>query len=116
MIELVVKDYEDLEAMVLLTNLVGWLVTRIARDEDKRDIILNGFVILRDGKLELTGILVCDGRSQKRVLEILQQPPDAYKEKYIARVVSEEPVLVEEKCDDDKDKEDGEIPIKIEEG
>lgn len=116
MIELLVKDYEEMEAMMLLTNLIGWLVTHIAKDEDKKGIILNGFVILRDDRLELTGLIVCDGNSQKRIIEILQQPPEAYKGKYIARIISEEPVLVKEESEDDKHKDDRQIPIKIEEG
>ena len=59
------------------------------------------------------------GKSQKHLLELLQQPPNEYKEKYIACVYSEEPVCVEERKDEDEEGEvgdDGEILLHVNAG
>ena len=113
MIEIVWTDnlHKDYEIMMCATNLISWLVTTIAQDEDYNKIVLNGFMLVKEVKGGCTSLLICDeSESQKQLLKLLQQPPGEFKDRYIARIPSEEPDPVKEiqkeNEDDDDDDDD----------
>ena len=112
MIEIVWKD-ESLrfyDAMLYTAGLLAWLTTKLAQDDELHDIDMSGFMVVKDKKTKKVSGLIFTGspESQKKLVTILQQPPNEYKEKYIACVPCQEPVSVHEQTEEenleDKDK------------
>ena len=100
MIELLYCNRTE-KSIACLTNLLSWLAATIEENERYKDIDLSGFMILKNSKDGVAGLIICgDNTSQTKILEVLQQPPGEFKGKYIARVPAEEPVCVEEKAED----------------
>lgn len=112
MIELIWKDssLNEYENILQITNLLSWLVAII---RDKHEIELNGFMVLKEKNPLTYSILLIlgDENSQKQTLNILQQPPEEFKEKYIARIPCEEPNPVKEKDDDSSDDDECELEL-----
>ena len=105
MIELLWKSFDE-NVMLFVSNLITWLASTIAQqqtDDDKFE--MSGFLVAKNTKGELFTLIFSDEKYQKRILKILQQPPDYYKEKYIACIPSEEPNPVVEKKEDDQNEE-----------
>lgn len=99
MIELLWKNLStnDKENMMYVTNLIAWLTTSLAQEKEYHKIVLSGYFTLIDKEGTFATLLVCYGKeNQNQLLKILQQPPDEYKEKYVACVPSEEPCPVKE--------------------
>lgn len=117
MIELSWKETteEDYKRMMVVSNLLAWLTTTLAEDEANHSIKMNGYIVLCDSDGEFSTLIICEGESQKKLLKILQQPPEEYKEKYVACVLSKEPEPVKEKCEDDESEDEGKVPVEIEE-
>ena len=68
-------------------------------------IVLNGYFTLIDKEGSFATLLVCYGKeNQSQLLKILQQPPNEYKEKYVAYVPCEEPSPVNEEQDKEGNK------------
>ena len=116
MIELVWTDRDrvvDYDIMMCASSLLAWLAATIAQNKENHDIDLNGYMIVKD-QVNGCSILVIPGDpySQKKLLYILQQPPEEYKDKYIARVPSEEPNPVHEKTEKETDECEIEITDK----
>ena len=98
MIELIWVDNlcKSYDVMMCVSGLLAWLSATIAQEEEYHDIQFNGYMVAKD-KNDCSVLLICsDPQSQKKMLKILQQPPNEYKEKYIARVPSQEPEPVKE--------------------
>lgn len=92
-----VNDY-----MLKATNLLAWLLTTINHQEEYRNIDFNGYMMVKDKTNGCATLLICgDPSSQKKLLTILQQPPEEYKEKYIARVPCDEPMPVHEQTEEE---------------
>lgn len=110
MIELLWKDIydRDYDAMMYVANLIAWLTTTIADEEQQHKIQLKGFIVLRDNENTVSTLFICDGEDQTRLLKVLQEPPDEYKEKYVARVPCEEPLPVTEQS---SSSDEGEIDV-----
>lgn len=93
MIELLISSKFDCRmAMMWLSRIVAWLTDAI---KDREDILLEGVLLMRDQPMHTTSILVCDGDSQKKIIEMLKQPPGEFKDKYVASVILESPGVTE---------------------
>lgn len=113
MIEIIWKN-EDIDEYVALqhaTNLFSWLVTAIVNlNKEHVEIVLSGYMLVKDRENKCTGLIICgDPVSQRKVLNILQQPPEEYKNKYIACVPCNEPDPVHEETE--KDSKENNIKI-----
>lgn len=98
MIELIWTDNlcKRYDVMMSVSGLLAWLTATIAQTEEYHSLKFNGYMVAQD-KNDCSVLLICgDLPSQKKLLKILQQPPNEYKEKYIARVPSQEPDPVHE--------------------
>lgn len=120
MIELLLSEHKSYyDDMILLSNIIAWLTTEIAKSKDKEHpIMLHGYIIVYDEKAPIghyvSAMMFCEGENQRQISEILQQPPGEYKEKYIARTPTEEPEVVSEETisiNSDSDYEDDEDTI-----
>lgn len=122
MIELLWREQDklaDYNVMMHMTFVIAWLTSRIDEDEKNHDIQLNGYVTLNDPTKErfarISSLILCNKKDEKKILEILQQPPTEYREKYIARVVCEEPNPVVEQTNEKNDAVDVDDSGNIEE-
>lgn len=110
MIELLWQDKSDFKkAFILLNEVLLWLSKTLAEHEEYNDIVVNGYLVARDDlKNHLSTLILCEEESQKRLLKILQQPPEEFKERYVPCILSAEPDSVEEspKCSGDDDDEE----------
>ena len=87
----------DYEVMMYAAGLMSWLASLLAQDEENHSVEFNGFMVAKEEKGGCAVVIICGNpQSQKRVLEIVQQPPEEYKGKYIASIPSEEPEPVNE--------------------
>ena len=102
MIELTWNDWTDRErdAMMYVTNLLAWLTTTLATDEAYQDVEMTGYMVVKDNMKILAVLIMCHDENQRKILKLLQQPPEEYRTKYIANILSEEPNPVEEKTPD----------------
>lgn len=102
MIELSWKDSELEYCDILknITNFITWLANILAAEEENRKIRLRGYMTIADENKKFSTLLICSYESQKDLLTVLQQPPEEFKEKYVACVLSEEPTPVQEKEED----------------
>lgn len=102
MIDIAVKERTNpQDEMLMLTNIVTWLLHELKNLYTTGQITTcmypSGYILVYDEDLKRSDILLfCEGENQKKMLEILQQPPESYKEKYIACVPSKEPDSVQE--------------------
>ena len=85
------------ENMVFLTRILLWLLQELKKEEYKY-IDCSGFILSEDEerKKGMSALLFLDSVVHKPVLQILMQPPEEYKGKYIACVPSKEPEVVTE--------------------
>lgn len=114
MIEVIWKDekYNEREAMMYLSQLMAWLSNEITMKKEYEDLTISGYIIT----YEKSTVLIFPDKNtekQKRILNILQQPPEEFKEKYIACIYAEEPKVVNEKKDTEIDEDSNEISIEI---
>lgn len=82
------------EQFLNVCRVLSWLSSEILRinEENEMKINFDGMFILKDEeKTRVCSLLICNGESQKRIIEILQHPPEEYQTKYSANVLSEEP-------------------------
>jgi hypothetical protein len=107
MIELLWNNltYSNNENMMYISNFIAWLATSIVHEKSLHQIELNGFLTLKDSDNKVATLLLCDSECQREVLNILQQPPNEYKEKYIARVPCNEPSPVNEEQNKESDED-----------
>ena len=105
MIELTLVKLTDFnEGVLLLNNILQWLAVILTTQEENKDIKWEGSLTVYDSvKPRVAAMLMCEGESEKRINELLKNPPGEYKEKYIACRVSEEPPVVMEDPNDDKE-------------
>lgn len=104
------------ENMVLISALIAWLTKSLKDNKEYQDILLEGFVCYYDNMNRVSTLLLCEGESQKGILEILKQPPGEFKDRYVACVANIEPTPVVEKksggavelCKIDTDKKEDE--------
>lgn len=108
MIEIYLQDPSECvkENMVLITSILLWLMQELKKDEHK-DIECSGFIMCDDeqGKKGMSALLFLDTAVHKPVLQILMQPPEEYKGKYIACIPSKEPEVVAESSEMDDGEE-----------
>lgn len=114
MIEVIWKDekYSEREAMMYLSQLMAWLSNEITMKKEYEDLTISGYIIT----YEKSTVLIFPDKNtekQKRILNILQQPPEEFKEKYIACIYAEEPKVVNEKKDTEIDEDSNELSIEI---
>lgn len=105
-------NYHD--DMVMISRIITWITTTLALEEEKRNLMLRGYIVLNDED-RISVLLICEGEHEQRLLKMLQQPPGEYKDKYVACVLSEEPKVVEEKTEEKSESESDDIAIEIEE-
>ena len=105
------KFEEGVDVLSYITNILAWLMETIAAEKGEHGVKITGYVVICDEFSFYHTLLMCKEEGQKRVLEILQQPPEEYKEKYVACILCEEPNPVQEITEYNKKEEDGEITI-----
>jgi len=100
------------ENMMLIASLLAWLTKSLKDNKEFQDILLEGFVCYYDAMNRVSTLLLCEGESEKAILEILKQPPGEFKDRYVACVANTEPIpvvekkpIVKEPDDDDDEKE-----------
>lgn len=107
MIELKWKDAltKDCDIMWIVSSILTWLTGQIATHDDCKDIVLGGFLVIKNRTTkDLSTLLICEDdeyESQKKILKLLQQPPGGYSGRYVAQIVNEEPISVSELQHDD---------------
>ena len=112
MIELTIPNYSSYqEGLLLMNNILQWLALTISSSEENHDIRINGTLcVFDDSKKRMACLIMCEGPSQKRIQELLKEPPNEYKEKYVACITSEEPEVVYEQkgeeAESDEEKEE----------
>ena len=58
--------------------------------------MVNGYIVVNDADSKMySALILCENKNQKRVLKILKQPPEQFKNRYIA-CVPVEPEVVRE--------------------
>ena len=109
MIELLWKDIYDKEfdPYTYVVELIAWLSTTIAEQAKNHSLFLTSTILVRESDDKISTLILCDGEkgAEKHMLEILQQPPDSYKGKYVPCILSEEPSPVTEKNEEDEELE-----------
>ena len=77
--------------LVYATVCMEWLLTEISKSDEP--IELNRYILGKDKNIDgCSAHLICaDDKSQERIFKILQNPPDEFKEKYIAHILYNEP-------------------------
>jgi len=103
--------YDD---MLMATKILQWIASLVALEKEKNDLMMKGFIVLCD-EGRVSTLLITNPEHEKRLLQILQEPPGEYKDKYVACILSEEPKVVEEKCETDSDGDSDDVPIEVEE-
>ena len=93
-----------------------WLLTTISKTPElEKDNGVNGYLLLNDEDSQCGALLFVNKKYQKQILDILQQPPGEFKDKYIACVPCEEPQSVkeitEEKINNREDDDDEDLLI-----
>lgn len=89
------KNYS--EDLILITRIIAWLLEEIDKNwkENYEQLVIPGYITYYDEDERKTfTILFCEGEDQKKIMNILQQPPGEYKGKYIACIPSKEPEVV----------------------
>ena len=130
MIELLWKDFnaEYYRAMNDVATLFAWLTATLLeyeknKKENEESIYLQGYTVIWDSTTDVPAVLVlsnsADVANQERLLKILQQPPGEFRGKYVACILSQEPVSVNEvKCEKEDNMSDseseGSVEIEIE--
>ena len=107
------KPFCDYKALLLVNNVLAWLAKTLAEHEEFHDIIINGYLVARDEQ-KISTLILCDIETQKRLLQILQQPPEEYKEKYVPCILSHEPDPVNPPSETDSEDDTGEIALEVE--
>lgn len=100
MIEITIVSEDN--ALLLLTLIIKWIINKVTTNEEYDNVEIQGYVVSVDKtrKHPVSGlILVNDEISIGTVMQILQQPPQKFKEKYEANLLCEY---------DDDGEEDGE--------
>ena len=87
---------------VIVTEFMLWMMNAIC-DMNNEKIILNGTIYVKDGEnpLKHSILLLCDAKGQNDLLHLVQQPPGEFKGKYVASILSEEPIPVNEQKEED---------------
>lgn len=96
MIEIKLVSFTTIqEGMVLMANILKWLFESVSADTEG--------VLWLNHKQEnlLLALVMCNGAAKSKFLRVLQEPPGEFKEKYVARSLSEEPTVVEEMDEDE---------------
>lgn len=110
-----IKSTSFNEDMMLVSSILNWFIIELNTNPEYEEIQFRGYLVLYDETKQnnASALILCNGPDQKKIINLLQQPPDTYKEKYIACVVSEEPEPVAEtrKSEDTEDEDDIEIAI-----
>lgn len=117
MIELLWKDFKNCEkdVMMMVSELLVWLTTLIATDERYKELAIGGYLVLLNREASVSTMIICRDDQQEKILQILQQPPEEFKERYVPHIFfEEEPVLVEKMDTEDED-DSGKMKIEIEE-
>ena len=106
MIELTLTKFENYnEGLMLLNNILQWLAMIVTTNKENEGIVIDGTLCVYDSiKPRVAALVMCEGLSEKRLNELLQNPPAEYKGKYIACIASEEPEVVSE-CKPDEAEE-----------
>ena len=102
MIEIIWKDKTSADYYIFtqVAAFMSMLAVTLAKEENQ-DIKLNGYMIGREEKGGCSILMICgDFISQRKLMNILQQPPEEYKDKYVACVPCEEPNPVQETAED----------------
>lgn len=99
MIELFWNDLkaDKYQQVVAVTNIMLWLSTYVQEHQQELNgLSINGYVVVMDyGKIHC--VVTTDEKNEKTLLNILQQPPNEFKEKYVACIHCEEPEVVVER-------------------
>ena len=115
MIELLISEkYDYRQAMVWISKILLWLNGVL---EDREDISMEGYMVARDQPKHVIVLLLVEEKYHKQFIDVLFQPPEELKDKYIASVPIEEPCPVTEvKSEEGEEKKDEEEKKKEEKG
>ena len=131
MIELIWK-YKPLvseteNTLYLVASLLRWITSKLDEiqlfsiDDAPCEVKLRGFFVVEQDDKSISILLVSENKKyQTEIMKILQQPPGEFKERYIARILCDEPIAVSEKkeeikkSDYDDDESDSGVEIEIE--
>lgn len=100
---------------IIISQFLEWLFNRISKfnEDETINIDVNGFLLLKEKDGGYSALIMCpDIYNDKKILNIVLQPPEEFKERYIACIPSEEPESVTEVKQTD---EDGKINIEEDE-
>ena len=116
MIEVSLKQIDAFTDCLFATKLMMWLLEEFHKctDEALKGINFQGYIVVCDKETAATSILIfCDRYSilEKKLTQILMQPPGEYKDRYIACVYRSEPDPVTEQQQDSSE----ELSIEIDE-
>lgn len=107
MIEITWNYYlcENYDMMMMISNLLAWLCTSIAQDEELHKVKMSGYLVVRDPSGVLSTLIVCtDPSSQMEIHQLLQQPPEEYKGKYVSKITFNDEEA-EQKAEEKEEKE-----------
>lgn len=123
-VRLIPSGFLKRQSLWVLSQILEWFFEQVDKiSQDKDALPCDGYIVIKDnldtcqevGALLLTKRDGLNSEWEDKLLKILQQPPEKYKGKYVAHILSKEPDVVEEKQDDDEKNETGQIAIEIEE-
>ena len=102
------------EELHYISQFFEWLLNFIC-EQYKNDINIAGYIVADSRTEKPSSLIFCDDKTtqetqqnHKKLLEILQQPDEKYKGKYIACILSSEPLPVEKREDEEDDKDEKE--------
>ena len=107
MIELTWENFRK-DLFQQITVFLSWVLAEV----EKEKIDFHGYMVFNGKEGNYHTMLFTDGVHAKKLLKILQQPPEEYKERYIACIPCEEPNPVHEVKQEQQDEEDIDVPEK----
>lgn len=100
----------DTVALFNMMNILAWMMSSIKQleeqNEEQREAIIHGILIGKNEDRGYEALLVTNPTTETTILRILNEPPEEFKGKYIACILSSEPEPVlenKESIDDDKE-------------
>lgn len=82
------------ETLQLFSDILHWITSEILKDSEHVLYIHGAFIIFNEESKVASLLILPDTHSEKRILQMLFQPPGEFQGKYIAKIPSKEPELV----------------------
>lgn len=91
-----------------INEIMCWLFG-VMVDYPEQELGLDGFVIARGNSGRTSALLICTNKSEPMLVKVLNQPPEEYKEKYIAKIVNSETDPVQEVNETSEEQDDEKV-------